>query len=467
MCTRFLPALVGGLALLGGLLAPPVARGQAALTRLEYFYDVDPGYGLGTTVTFPTAQAAQTLTFTASMAGLSGGFHTLYTRVQDANCRWSIAQVRPVFVGAANGTGGFDNLTRLEYYFDTDPGYGQGRSVTLPTAAPSVTHTYLADLSGLTPGFHTMYTRVRNAAGAWSIANVRPIFVGPTSGNGAPAPNLTYAEYYIDTDPGYGQATRVNFPAPGAGVAHTFVAGLSAVSNGFHTLFVRIRNAAGGWSLTQVRPFLRTGSTATQPAPNLTRAEYYIDTDPGYGLGTPIPVTPGTSIVQSHIVDLSAVSNDFHNLFVRVQDASKAWSLTSIRPFVRQGVSGGASRPPIVALRYQIFPASSNVPSGPAQTYVLPAPQRGPGIDLSFTPELCLTAAGSYVIRVAAVDSTGTPSLTFRHPFTITTPTLFQPNLPAVARGCAGQAITLTSASAGVGGARTCGARAPRRKASA
>ncbi|MBC7448563.1 MAG: T9SS type A sorting domain-containing protein [Hymenobacteraceae bacterium] len=451
MTSRLLPALVGGLLLLGGLV-PLSARGQANLKRLEYYYDVDPGYGQGTMVTFPTAQAAQDYTFTAAMTGLTPGYHTLYTRVQDAGKRWSIAQVRPVYVGAVNGTGALDNLTRLEYYFDTDPGYGLGRQVTFPTAAPSIDHSYIADLSGLPPGFHTMYTRVRSAVGAWSIANVRPIYVGPANGVGSTPPNLTLAEYYIDIDPGYGLATRVNLPTPGPSVEHTFVADLSAVSNGIHTLFVRVRTAAGAWSLTQVRPFLRSGATAVTAAPNLTRAEYYLDTDPGYGLGTPIPITPGTSIVQSHVVDLSAVSNGLHTLYVRVQDASKAWSLTTVRPFVRQGVSGGATRPDVVAFRYQIFPANSNVAATAPQVYVIPVAQRGADVDVAWTPDLCLTAAGNYIIRVSALDAAGNSAIEYRHPFNITAPTLFQPNLPAVARGCAGQPITLTSALVGAGG---------------
>jgi CARDB len=452
MQTRFLPALVGGLLLLLGF-GPMSAQAQTNLTRLEYYFDLDPGYGHGTSLTFPTAQVAQDYTFTAAMTGLTPGFHTLYVRVQNAAHQWSLAQVRPVYVGAANGTGALDDLVGLEYFFDTDPGYGAGRQVTFPTAAPGIDHHYIADLTGLTPGFHTMYTRVRSAVGAWSLSSVRPMYVGPASGVGSTPPNLTYAEYYIDADPGYGQGTRVTFPTPGTAVDHTFVADLSAVGNGIHTLYVRVRNAAGGWSLTQVRPFLRSGATAVTAAPNLTRAEYYIDLDPGYGQATPIPLTAGTNVVQSHLVDLTAVPNGFHNLYVRVQDASKAWSLTAVRPFIRQGVRGGGTRPAVVALRYQIFPSGSSVPSSPPQTYVVPAPQRGADLDLSFTPELCLTAAGNYVIRVAALDSTGMPGIEFAHPFTITTPTLFLPNLPAVARGCAGQPITLTSASAGTGGA--------------
>ena len=287
------------LLLLGVLLGGRAARAQG-LTRLEYFYDTDPGYGQGNGVNFPAAGATQDFTYTASLVGLAPGFHTLYTRVLEqrtaevnplgllgplgsnadagqpaylpARKAWSIAHVRPVYVGPV-GTG-LDNLTYLEYFFDTDPGYRLGHGVALSAPAPSIDQNYVADLSGLTPGFHTMYTRVKNASGAWSINSVRPIYVGPANGAGGAAPALTYAEYYIDTDPGYRLGTRVNFATPGTSVDQNFVADLSAVSNGIHTLFVRVRNAAGAWSLSNVRPFLKSGIAATSPALAITLAEY-------------------------------------------------------------------------------------------------------------------------------------------------------------------------------------------------
>ena len=166
-------------------------------------------------MSFPAAGAAQDFTYTASLVGLAPGFHTLYTRVLEqrpaevnplgplgplgsnadagqaaylpARKAWSIAHVRPVYAGPV-GTG-LDNLTYLEYFFDTDPGYRLGHGVALSAPAPGVDQSYVADLSGLTPGFHTMYTRVKNASGAWSINSVRPIYVGPTNGAGGAAPD--------------------------------------------------------------------------------------------------------------------------------------------------------------------------------------------------------------------------------------------------------------------------------------
>ena len=467
------------LLLLALLLAGGAARAQS-LSRLEYYFDTDPGYGQGRQQVFPSASPTQDYTFTADMTGLTPGYHTLYTRVLSrvpgtqinprgplgpfgvnaaagepnylgARQAWSIANVRPVYVGPVNSTGALDDLTYLEYYFDVDPGYRLGRGVTLSAPAPGITQSYVADLSGLTPGFHTMYTRVKNRSGAWSISDVRALYVGPVSSTGTPA-NLTYLEYYFDTDPGYRQGTRVNFTTPSASVAQTFIADLTTVSNGFHTLFVRARNAAGAWSISNARPFVKSSVTSTAAAPNITRCEYFIDTDPGHGRGTDVPITAGSSVAQSFTADLSAVSNGVHTLFVRVRDASKGWSLVSVRPFVRQGSLAGAARPVITQLRYQVFPRNSNVPVGAPEYYVLPQATRAADVNLTFPTNICVTAAGDYVLRVTALDANRLPAIEFAHPFNVSTPSQFNPNLPATVRGCTGQPVTLTSAAAGTGG---------------
>ena len=46
----------------------------------------------------------------------------------------------------------------MEYYFDTDPGFGNGISV--PLTAGTVTNTtFDIDVSGLSPGYHKVYFR--------------------------------------------------------------------------------------------------------------------------------------------------------------------------------------------------------------------------------------------------------------------------------------------------------------------
>jgi hypothetical protein len=79
--------------------------------------------------------------------------------------------------------------------------------------------------------------------------------------------NLTRIEYYVDTDPGYGNATNVPFTAAATIIDLTFAVPLTGVTDGFHTLNVRSRDANNKWSLVQSRPFFRFTPQNTMSIP--------------------------------------------------------------------------------------------------------------------------------------------------------------------------------------------------------
>ncbi|HRR08154.1 MAG TPA: hypothetical protein PLO56_05625, partial [Rhodothermales bacterium] len=68
---------------------------QAQVARIEYFFDTDPGLGMGTAVAFPPSFTDGTISFNADISLLQDGFHTLYIRVKDVNGAWSHLQTRP------------------------------------------------------------------------------------------------------------------------------------------------------------------------------------------------------------------------------------------------------------------------------------------------------------------------------------------------------------------------------------
>jgi|GEM_PF-4623571 len=82
-------------------------------------------------------------------------------------------------------------------------------------------------------------------------------------------------------------------------------------------------------------------------AQSLTRAEYFIDTDPGFGQGQEIAL--GTSDETHFTVDLSAQEPGFHMLYIRAQDSFGRWSHQQAKGFY---VSPGTNTPDIVLLRY-------------------------------------------------------------------------------------------------------------------
>lgn len=64
-------------------------------------------------------------------------------------------------------------------------------------------------------------------------------------------------------------------------------------------------------------------------APSITKAEYFVDTDPGFGNAVNIPVISDSVINNvSFNVNSSALPLGVHHVFVRTRDASGQWSLS-------------------------------------------------------------------------------------------------------------------------------------------
>lgn len=230
------------------------------------------------------------------------------------------------------------NIVKAEYFIDADPGFGFGTNIPL-TAATDISGLAATINTGALPaGAHRLYLRTLNAEGAWALISSRQFVVDfdpayPAAP--AAAQNITSAEYFIDTDPGFGNGT--NIPVVAAVDIAAFVANVntSLLSAGAHRLYIRTRSNEGGWSVTSSRQFIVNDDPAYPAAPaapgNITFAEYFFDTDPGFGNGTSIALTPGVDISNlTFAANTSALTAGTHNLYIRSLDD---WSITSVRPF--------------------------------------------------------------------------------------------------------------------------------------
>ena len=303
---------------------------QAQVARIEYFFDTDPGLGMGTAVAFPPSFTDGTISFNADISLLQDGFHTLYIRVKDVNGAWSHLQTRP-FIKTVISAGGTAEvpLNRVEYFFDTDPGLGQGTAINIPAGATSGTFSQNLDLSGIADGFHTLYIRARNQNGAWSHLQTRPFIKTFISAGGTVEVPLNRVEYFFDTDPGLGQGTAINIPAGATSGTFSQNLDLSGIADGFHTLYIRARNQNGAWSHMQTRPFIKTQVTAGGTGDNMPiiAAEYFFDTDPGIGVAHPIslPENTGGDVTVAFDAQVAGLSIGTHILYVRAK-SQRGWS---------------------------------------------------------------------------------------------------------------------------------------------
>lgn len=307
-----------------GLKAQTIGKG-------EYFFDSDPGKGNGTPFSFTAADSVD-INISVSVSSLGTGFHNLFIRVQDANGVWSLYEGRNFFVQPSVGNPPAPQLAFSEYFFDNDPGVGNGTAIAF-TAADSVDINASVPTGTLGIGPHNLYVRTIDAAGKWSLYEGRNFFVRPAV-TISPSPQITAAEYFFDSDPGIGNGTAVAVTT-GDSVDVNSVVSTSALATGFHKLFTRVQDANGAWSLYEGRNFfVQPPPVILPPSPKIVAAEYFFDSDPGIGNGTAATsFTAADSVDVNDNISVASLSTGTHNFFVRVKDSTGTYSLYEGKAF--------------------------------------------------------------------------------------------------------------------------------------
>ncbi len=235
------------------------------ISRIEYYFDTDPGFGNGISIPV-TAAADLTRDFSVPLNTVGEGIHILYVRAKSNTGFWSMPLGRAVFVQRNAQTASLYSINRLEYFLDTDPGFGSGISIPL-TSAVDVTKDFQLPLSVNSEGFHTVYFRARSSNGLWSVPTSKPVFIQHNAQT-ATSSTLKKLEYFLDSDPGVGNATSI--PLTTSAIDQSLSIDLSTATLGFHVLYMRSQDANGRWSLPFAKPFFVTRSGS-----NIVALEYY------------------------------------------------------------------------------------------------------------------------------------------------------------------------------------------------
>jgi hypothetical protein len=330
-------------------------RQQAAaqnVSRVEYYIDTDPGFGNGTVIPV-TATADLSTSFQVPVNSLAKGFHTLYVRSYVAPYNtgadtlwkggWSLTARRMFYKeNFALNNSVVTNVSSGEYFVDADPGFGKGKAIAFTPASNVSPISYTFDVTSLSAGFHNLYVRFKNADGHWGHTARRTLYKEVIAVNSSTPANIVQGEYYIDTDPGFGKGKSIPV-SPAADLSGiSVVADVSAVSEGFHRIYARFKDANGFWGLTNTRTFYKTKvKEAVAARPNIVQVEYYIDADPGFGKGKAVAITEAVDLTNLLFeVDMTDVAIGNHRIYVRAKDANGAWSLTSSGAFKVEHPSG-------------------------------------------------------------------------------------------------------------------------------
>jgi len=384
------------------LLAYSMSFGQN-INKVEYFFDTDPGFGNGTSVPVTPTPDLTNLSFNINIVTLPQGFHQLYIRAKDDSGRWSHTNARSLYkyipIAAA------PNISKMEYFFDTDPGFGNGTAVPFTNNSVADSLGFSVDITALSSGFHFFYVRAKDTHGKWSLTDFRSFYKVLATPS---AVDVVAAEYFFDTDPGFGSGIAVPVNAGADVDPINFTVDISSLSEGFHNVLVRVKDAANRWSVTHMRSFVKASIVDTGHI--VVAAEYFFDTDPGFGLGVSVPLTPSDDITNLPVtIDITAMSEGFHQILFRVKDNEGNWSLNHVRSFYK--VVTEVSLPVITAVEY-FFDTDPGFGNATAVAIT-------PGVNkiLNFNVSIFALSRGFHQLFVRVKDSLNNWSLTAMRTF--------------------------------------------------
>ena len=290
-------------------------------SKAEYFFDADPGINNGTSINLSSATDTFNFTTTASTISLSAGFHFLGLRVLHNDGVWSMFETRKFYI-TSPATTDVTDVVAAEYFFDTDPGPGNGFSLSVGATGGIVNFTAAIPTS-FTSGFHWLAIRTKDAEGKWSMFETRKFYISPPVTNDVT--DVVAAEYFLDTDPGVGNGSPLSVGATG-GIVNFVAAIPTSYTTGFHLLAIRTKDAEGKWGLFESRRFYIIQPSEDMPV--ITAAEYFFDTDPGPGNAYPLAVpAAGNNVILSSTILAPCLPIGQHFVGLRVRDQLNQWGL--------------------------------------------------------------------------------------------------------------------------------------------
>jgi hypothetical protein len=225
-----------------------------SITQAEYFIDTDKGIGKNTKLAVPLF-GDNSFTFHIDLTNVDPGFHWLYIRTKTQNNKWSLTVRKTIEVFPSQPQ---PYISKAEYFFDIDPGVSKATVVAIGTTNSAITKTFIADATGLPPGYHSLYIRTRDNDGRWSLSKRRSIEIVKSLDTS----KIIAAEYFFSNDPGFSQATKKIIATPFPDGGFKFNIPYSNIPLDANTLFVRVADTNKTWSLTKLAKFSR-GAVST------------------------------------------------------------------------------------------------------------------------------------------------------------------------------------------------------------
>ncbi|GAA3644853.1 T9SS type A sorting domain-containing protein [Flavivirga jejuensis] len=287
-----------------------------SITNAEYFFNTDPGVGSGTTLIVNSNTGQLTQTFSIPTMSLADGFHSLYLRTYNNDNNWSLYDRQNFYLKRFPSS----NIIMAEYFFNTDPGIGNGTSLSVNGNTGTLNQAFTIPTAGLSEGFNNLYIRTFSSENNWSLYDRQSFYLKSFD-----AFTISEVEYFFNTDPGVGNGTPIAVDNNTGQLTQVFSFPTTGLSEGFHSFYLRTKDNADNWSLYD-RQIIYIKDLDLSPD-EVSSAEYFIDSDPGIGNGTSIVF--GDASLSSQILNINSTGliDGDHLFYVRVQDTNGDWSI--------------------------------------------------------------------------------------------------------------------------------------------
>jgi hypothetical protein len=284
--------------LMVGAFSSPV-NAQTKVVSMEYYIDSDPGQGMG--IPIPAADGSydsseETGEIGVNTTGWLPGAHMVYVRALSSTGVWGTFPMKLLYINDPQT----QSIDRVEYFFDVDPGLGNGIPMTAVDGNIDGNSERMiardVDISGLVQGDHILYVRAKDKAGIWGPERSIPFEV---------LPPITVKSVEIglgkndDTEP----SDQKSFMQPIDGKNDSPVEELIVTLNapmqaGTHSIFIRAMNNELTWSEWQSFVLNVTDNPMPTPTPTVT---------PPPGEPTPLPTpTPTIMPVDPNRIEMFA-----------------------------------------------------------------------------------------------------------------------------------------------------------------
>jgi hypothetical protein len=277
--------------------------GAQNINYVEYFWDEDPGVGNGIGTAIGPDELIET-SLTIDPSGQAAGEHLLGVRTRTDAGVWSVPVIRRIVL---------HQYVEVEYFWNTDPGIGNGTQVAFETVDLNIDQEVEISSEGLPGGNHWLGMRVKRFGNQWGPVKWTRFRVSSEFSDG---------EYFWNTDPGVGLATPFDLPNDQDTLDATVAVSTVGLDAGWHNLYTRIRTTNGSFGpSTKKRVYVSRA---------IVGGEYFWDTDPGVGNGTPLgTLTIGTTAQVCDEVSTVGLEEGIHYLYVRSVSDDGVWSVPS------------------------------------------------------------------------------------------------------------------------------------------